>query len=172
MVLLIIAAVYLLLYPKHVAGRFVVGKRGTVRLRPIWNGSSLSVASADPPAPRRLANPASLPHIRVKPGERLYFSKRDAASFFDALEAPATLRAWFGCPDVKAGPLARKLGVGLGDLSDFVDDLHGNLISGDTILFPCITSWPMGFAWSLYFAQRANEHVLEQGSTLHREKTY
>ena len=82
--------VHLLLYPKHVAGRFVVGKRGTDRLRPIWNGSSLSVASADPPAPRRLANPASLPHIRVKPGERLYFSKRDAASFFDALEAPST----------------------------------------------------------------------------------
>lgn len=28
----------------------------------------------------------------------------------------------------------------------------------------------MGFAWSLYFAQRAHEHVFEQGSSLYREE--
>ena len=109
---------------------------------------------------RRLANPASLPHIRVKPGQRLYFSKRDAASFFDALEAPPTLRAWFGCPGVRAGHLARELGIGLGELMSYIDDAHGRLIDGGAILFPCITSWPMGFAWSSAVAQDVSLHAL------------
>ena len=75
-----VGKVRLSVLPRHVAGRFVVGKQGTGRLHPVWNGSSLSAAAGDPPKPRRLANPASLLHILVEPDERLYYSKRDAVS--------------------------------------------------------------------------------------------
>ena len=163
-----------MLRPKHVAGLSFFGKRDTDRQRPVWNGSSLSEVAHAPPLPRRLANPACLPHVRVKEGDRLFFSKRDAASFFDALQAPVALRAWFGCPGVKAGELARELGVSLKVLEGSCDDLesssctssarpgckgqpgcvsrHGNGGSGhltaNVVVYPCITSWPMGFSWS------------------------
>ena len=81
--------------PRHVAGRFAVGRRGTGRLRPVWNASSLSAPAVDPPKPRRLGKPASLPHNLVEPDERLYYSKRDAAFFFDTLQAPSERMAWF-----------------------------------------------------------------------------
>ena len=38
---------------------------------------------------------------------------------------------------------------------------------GDMTVPRCCTL-PLGFAWSLYFAQRAHEHVLDQGSTVYR----
>ena len=119
----------LMLRPRHVAGRFVVGKRDTGRQRPVWNGSSLSEVAHSPPMPRRLANPACLPHIRVKDGDRLFFSKRDAASFFDALEAPIALRSWFGCPGVKAGNLAKTLGIPLSDLNRFATTSTASTLS-------------------------------------------
>ena len=167
-----VGKVRLMLHPKHVAGRFVVGKRDTDRQRPVWNGSSLSEDAHAPPMPRRLANPACLPHIRVKEGDRLFFSKRDAASFFDALQAPVALRSWFGCPGIKAGDLARELGVPITDLGGLCDDLDGrpsdigkrgtgsSVLTERCVVYPCITSWPLGFSWSSTVAQDVSVSAL------------
>ena len=155
-----VGKVRLMFRPRHVAGRFVVGKRDTGRQRPVWNGSTLSEAAHAPPMPRRLANPACLPHIRVKCGDRLFFSKRDAASFFDALQAPTAMRSWFGCPGVKAGDLARTLGTSLSDLSCLCDDFEGGQLEPNHVVYPCITSWPMGFSWSSAIAQDVSVSAL------------
>ena len=155
-----VGKVRFMLRPKHVAGRFVVGKRDTERQRPVWNGSSLSEAAHAPPMPRRLANPACLPHIRVRPGDRLFFSKRDAASFFDALQAPIALRAWFGCPGVKVSDLAAALGITLADVRYLCDDLDNGPLTPKCIVYPCITSWPMGFSWSSAVAQDVSVSAL------------
>lgn len=73
-----------------VGGVFAVGKTGG-RQRKIWNGSALSAAV--PPKPHRLANPSSFLDIDLFPGEKVFFSKRDAATFFDALQVPEPLQA-------------------------------------------------------------------------------
>ena len=36
---------------------------------------------------------------------------------------------------------------------------------GDTVR-ACCASLPMGFGWSLYFAQRINEHIMSESKTL------
>ena len=131
----------------------MVGKRDTGRQRPVWTGSTLWEAAHAPPMPPRLANPACLPHMRVKCGDRLFFSKRDAASFFDALQAPTAMRSWFGCPGVRAGDLATALGISLFDLNCLGDDFEGGQLEPSHVVYPCITSWPMGFSWSSAIAQ-------------------
>ena len=68
--------------------------------RAIWNGSFISEAAAVPPMPPRLANPSSFLEILVEPGERIYFSKRDASAYFDTLRAPEALQPFFGRPCV------------------------------------------------------------------------
>ena len=80
--------VQLITDPKGVASFFVVGKPGKSRLRPIWSVDVISSETKRPPMPRRLGNPASFVDIVVAKDERLFFSNRDAASFFDTLEAP------------------------------------------------------------------------------------
>eukprot|EP00439_Symbiodinium_sp_Y106_P070151 s430_g12.t1 len=70
------------------------------RQRKIWNGSVLSGLAAEPPKPYRLASPSSFLDVEIQPGERIYFSKRDASTFFDSLRVPEQLRTWFGQPPV------------------------------------------------------------------------
>ena len=81
------------------ADMFVVEKPNG-KQRAIWNGSSISEAAAVPPMPPRLANPSSFLEILVEPGERIYFSKRDASAYFDTLRAPEALQPFFGRPCV------------------------------------------------------------------------
>ena len=47
-------------FPMCSADTFVVSKRGTNRLREVWNGSLISAASCEPTTPRWLADPAAL----------------------------------------------------------------------------------------------------------------
>ena len=101
--------------------------------RAIWNGSSISEAAAVPPMPPRLANPSSFLEILVEPGERIYFSKRDASAYFDTLRAPEVLQPFFGRPCVTV--------------------LELMTVTGNTKVFPASTVWPMGFSWSSFVGQ-------------------
>ena len=56
-----VGKVRFMLRPKHVAGRFVVGKRDTERQRPVWNGSSLSEVAHAPPMPSSFTPPRPCP---------------------------------------------------------------------------------------------------------------
>ena len=101
----------LCLAPLGVGAFFVVGKSTPGRLRPIWHGGVLSEHCRRPPASRRLGNPASFIELMIREGEALYTSKRDAASFFDVLQAPSEAHMWFCCPPLRAGELARAMGI-------------------------------------------------------------
>ena len=103
--------------------------------------------------PRRLGNPASFVDIVVAKDERLFFSKRDAASFFDTLEAPHVARPWFCFPPVPASLLCEELGISLDALTSLVGGFSLPHLDPRTLLFPSSTTWPMGFAWSSAVAQ-------------------
>ena len=76
----------------------------------------------EPPQPRHQPTPAALLDLEAGPGQPLYFSKRDATSYFDSLAAPLEMRKWFGRPGVKALDLVHALGSSsLEDLREFID---------------------------------------------------
>ena len=101
--------VQFILHPRGAASFFVVGKPGKNRLRPIWSGDVISDACERPLVPHRLGNPASFVDILVTEDEELLFSKRDAASFFDTLLAPAAIQPWFCFPPVRDEALCEAL---------------------------------------------------------------
>ena len=113
----------------------------------------ISAECTHPPAHRRFESPASFLDIVVGCDEELFFSKRDAASFFDTLAAPSVARPWFCFPPVRADMLAERLHCSLQDLARHVKDLHGASLCARSLIFPASTTWPMGFAWSSAVAQ-------------------
>ena len=134
-----------------VAGIFAAGKSGG-RQRKIWNGASVSQLAQVPPKPRRLANPSCFLDVDASAGERLYFSKRDAATFFDALKVPKALQKWFGQPAVQVRELV-EAGMSLETIFSLCDDLPSRDVKADMWLYPANVVWPMGFSWSSAVAQ-------------------
>ena len=120
--------------------------------RAIWNGSSISEAAAVPPMPPRLANPSSFLEILVEPGERIYFSKRDASAYFDTLRAPEALQPFFGRPCVTVLELMTATGLSQEEIRNYVVD-HPDSVTVNTKVFPASTVWPMGFSWSSFVGQ-------------------
>ena len=70
------------------------------------------------------------------------------------------MRGWFGCPGVKAADLARTLGVSLASLNQHCDDVGEQQLKPSHVVYPCITSWPMGFSWSSAIAQNVSVSAL------------
>ena len=94
--------------------------------------------------PQRLANPSSFLDIDLFLGEKVFFSKRDAATFFDALQVPEPLQAWFGQPPVQGKEL-----IAAGLSHQEVQDFSSQTACGeDSVLYPVHAVWPMGFSWS------------------------
>ncbi|CAE7547923.1 unnamed protein product [Symbiodinium natans] len=120
------------------------------RQRKIWNGSALSGLAAEPPRPYRLASPSSFLDVEIQPGERLFFSKRDASTFFDSLRVPEQLRTWFGQPPVTVEELL-DAGLSFEHILDYKDGEDS--LALNSVLFPVHTVWPMGFSWSSAVAQ-------------------
>ena len=120
------------------------------RQRKIWNGSVLSGLAAEPPKPYRLASPSSFLDVEIQPGERIYFSKRDASTFFDSLRVPEQLRTWFGQPPVTVEELL-DAGLSFEHILDYKDGEDS--LARRSVFFPVHTVWPMGFSWSSAVAQ-------------------
>ena len=132
------------------AGVFAVGKKNG-RSREVWNGHDLSEASAKPPLPPLLASPTALTNIEIKPGTRVFVSKRDMKAYFDQLSLADNLRPYFARPPLRLRDLLRH-----GDISEEeLFELDPNLAICDmsTLLYPLCTTWPMGYAWSSFIAQ-------------------
>ena len=147
-----------------VADVFAVSKTTPGRQREVWNGSLISDMAAQPPKPRFLANPACFVDIQAKPGEVLYFSKRDVSTCFDVIQAPDSMQEWFGQPAVTLRELATFSSKTLTELTDFVVDREGAYVQLDAKLFPASTVWRMGFSWSSAVAQDCAVHCcLESG---------
>ena len=135
---------------ENVGGVFAVGKSEN-RQRKIWDGSALSLAAARPPKPRRLANPSSFLDLELDNTASIFFSKRDASTYFDALQVPTNIQAWFGQPPVTVQELL-SCGCSVENIKSWCSDF-GATISLDDEVFPVHTVWPMGFSWSSAVAQ-------------------
>ncbi|CAE7480188.1 unnamed protein product, partial [Symbiodinium pilosum] len=136
-----------------VAPIFAVGKSAAGRQRKIWNGSELSSIAAKPPPPPRLANPSSFLDLHVGTDTPVFYSKRDAETFFDVLKVPDELCPWFGQPPLSAGELMQAGNFTVELLASLTDDLHGSSLREDDLLVPVSMVWPMGFSWSSTIAQ-------------------
>ena len=136
-----------------VAPIFAVGKTAAGRQRKIWNGSELSSIAAKPPPPPRLANPSSFLDLHVGTDMPVWYSKRDAETFFDVLKVPDELCPWFGQPPLSARELMQAGNFTMELLASLTDDLHGSSLHEDDLLVPVSTVWPMGFSWSSTIAQ-------------------
>jgi len=132
------------------------------RQRPLWNGRDISLLAARPPKPPSLANPSCFGDLVVQKGEQIFFSKRDASSFFDTLVAPRHLRRYFGRPRVRLADLASTAGCSVGELLKYVDDAEGRHLTGATWVFPCSVTWPQGFSWSSAVAQHTTLAICER----------
>ena len=76
------------------SGGVFAGPKGGNKQRKIWDGSMMSRCAAEPPKPRRLANPSCFLDLEVPSGGALHFSKRDASTYFDCLQVPRSLQPW------------------------------------------------------------------------------
>ena len=63
------------------------------------------------------------------------------------------MQRWFSLPRISAAGLG---GVRIG----------GQFFNDDTPIFPLLKTLPMGFAWSLFFAQSAHEAIVEEQAGL------
>jgi hypothetical protein len=132
-------------------GVFAVGKPSGAQ-RKIWDGSLMSKWAAKPPKPRRLANPSSFLDLEIPWGSEVFFSKRDASTYFDTLAAPVALRKWFGQPPVQVHELLAE-GLSLQQVLSFCDEVDAEQLGLHARLFPVHCIWPMGFSWSSAVAQ-------------------
>ena len=132
---------------------FCVPKSTPGKQREVWNGSLVSQAALQPPAPCKLANPSCFVDLLFKEGEEIFMSKRDVHTCFDVLKAPDKLQEWFGRPPVTLRELSRVSKVPLAKLRKYIADDPEHTVSRFTSLFPSSTVWPMGFSWSSCVAQ-------------------
>ena len=138
--------------PRCSAATFVVAKRGTDRLREVWDGSAISEASVPPSAPRWLADPAALVALEASPDAPLYLSTRDGACFFDQLALETPLIPFFGRPQLQVHELA-DAGLELDAITELIIDDFPRPLTDDSWLAPVNMTWPMGFAHSTFGAQ-------------------
>lgn len=136
---------------------FAVAKSGG-RQREIWDGSKISASAAPPPSPLRLGSPACFADVQCALGESLLFSKRNASTYFDQLQAPRSLQPWFGRPAVTLAELSDATKVDAHVLIAHVDDSEN--VEMGTLLHPVSQVWPMGYSWSSAVAQSCTLHCV------------
>ena len=113
--------------PMCSASIFVVPKRGTDRLREVWDGSLISAASVAPEAPRWLADPAALVSLEASCVAPIYLSSRDGACFYDQLRLDDALVPYFGRPQVQIAELYA-VGFGIDEVTScLLDELEAKL---------------------------------------------
>ena len=105
-------------------GDIFVAPKTADRQREVWNGSLISQAAWRPPPPAMLANPACFVDIAVLPGEQLFFSKRDMHTCYDIIQAPASIKPWFGRPPVLLSELMQASGWNKSPLLALIDGVH------------------------------------------------
>eukprot|EP00973_Karenia_brevis_P054433 7564454-Karenia_brevis.AAC.1 len=82
----------------------------------------------------------------------------DVENCFHRLRIRKELSEYFCLPPLKARELAKLT----------AEFKH---LSGDEDVFPCVGTLPMGFTWSLYFAQNINEYNMEtKGGFLEKDR--
>ena len=130
---------------------FGVGKKGTSKVREVWDGSRVSDVCVAPPPPPLLATPSSFSRIEVGKREQMLLSKKDCRCFFDQLALPSSIQPWTGRPPVTIAELVDFGGLTLEDVAMLLDPTTRPRRSD--VVYPVSLVWCMGFAWSSYVAQ-------------------
>lgn len=127
--------------PPVVNGLFGVDKGdGSMRLiidcRPV-NALLVPSPGVDLPTPDLVAG------FQVPEGGTLYAAKVDLDNFYHRLRMPRAWWPYFALPPLRAGE------VGLANLPPTV------------MVWPCVTTLPMGFSHAVFLAQTAHEHLVD-----------
>ena len=93
----------------------------------------------------------------------MVWSKRDAASFFDTLLCPDTLRTWFGRPTVTVQELMSVGAMTLEEVQQLSDD--GTALTPTSAVYPYSRVWPMGYSWSSAVAQDVSLGLLRHAGS-------
>ena len=130
---------------------FGVAKKGTDKVREVWDGSRVSDSCIPPPKLPMLAIPCSFPRLEVAPGSRLLMSKKDCRCFFDQLALPKAIQPFTGRPPILIKELIDICGMTSDEIASFLPD--GARARPDDVYYPVSRVWCMGFAWSSFVAQ-------------------
>src|SRR6185312_9818405 len=109
-------------------------------LRLIINAQSANLQFLEPPHVN-LPSPDVLAALVLDPFARLFIAKVDISNFYHNLTLPAWLHRYFALPAIRPQDIG----------------LPG---SDDSVIFPCCSTVPMGWSWSVFLAQTAHEHLL------------
>ena len=138
---------------------FCVPKSDTDKVREVWNGTRVSEAARDPPAPPHLADPEAFAACKVPRGSQVLMGKRDCRALFDQLLAPPTMRPFFGRPSLTVADLTGA-GMKLSEIAACCVD--SGPLRPDTRLFLRSRVWPMGLSWSSWVAQSTMLSVVRE----------
>ena len=84
--------------------------------------------------------------IEADPESEIFVATVDVENCFYQMLMPEALSEYFALPAV----LAKEVGV---------SSIGTTAVSRDEMIYPCFSVLPMGFSWSLYLAQNANESL-------------
>ena len=151
--------------PKERVGCFFVWKKGRKAIRMILDARKSNRWFKEPP-PVKLCSSESLGGIEVELPEEaildpalgrqmleeysLYLGVADIKDCFHRLRMPEWMSPYFCLDPIRARD------VGLGGT-----ELDGKTLAAEDVVYPCASSFPMGFSWSLFFAQGAGEKACQ-----------
>jgi hypothetical protein len=132
--------------PKVINGLFGA-KKSDGLLRLLVDGRPTNNVWAPPPE-TELPSPELLSKLEVPVGERVFVCKSDLDNYYHRLKTPDWMWPYFALPPVRASD------VGLCDLPP------------DTLVYPCLTTLPMGWSHAAALAQAAHEYIVDSSTSL------
>ena len=132
-------------------GVFCVWKKNGMQ-RLIVDARSINQRCRRPP-PVRLCSGDGLGRLELPQEMHLHVAQADVDNCFHRMRMPTEIQRWFSLPRISAADLG---GVRIG----------GEYFNDDTPVFPLLETLPMGFTWSLFFAQSAHETIVERNAGL------
>ena len=126
--------------PKARATLFFVRKKGNQQ-RMIVDARASNRLFRDPPSVK-LASPESFGGMEIASGGA-FQATADISNYFHRLKIGKELGEYFSLPGISARVL---------NYAHF----EGTLLRGDEMIYPYMAVLPMGFSWSVWFAQRAS----------------
>ena len=100
-----------------------------------------------------LASSESFSKLECGDGEEVYVGTVDVQDCFHRLKMPDWMRPYFCLPPVRTGDVG-------------ISSLDGIELEAWQEIFPCCLCLPMGFTWSLYFAQNINQDIVSDVNSL------
>ena len=136
--------------PKSECTLFFVAKKGG-KQRMIVDARKVNSLFRAPPSVA-LTSPEHFSELELS-GDRMFQATADISNYFYRLRIDRSLGGYFALPGICASELG------------FVH-FEGNMIRPSDRVYPYLTVLPMGFSWSVWFAQRACVHQVRLGPTL------